>query len=129
MDISPRLVFIHAPLVEELTLGLVAAGARDLVPQVSHLRVLAGCGCGDDFCASFRTGSASAPVETVVVTPYSVLVDVSKGRLTYVEVLFRPDVKDVFEAAFGAEFFQRKGVSRRRVCLRPTSSSFQARRR
>lgn len=121
MHISPRLVFIHPALAEEMSSGLVKAGAYELAAQVPRLRVVEGCACGDDFCGSFYTGLRSAAVQTVVLTPYSLMVDVSAGRLTYVEVLFRPDIKGILVDAFGDGFFS-SNAGRKRICPRPRRS-------
>jgi hypothetical protein len=114
MSIAPLLTFVHPALADEMRLGLVADGAAGLVPEVARLRVLGPCGCGDDFCSSFYTGPRGAPVETLVLTPYSLMVDVWAGRFIFVEVLDRPDVRAVFAAAFGDAFFGAR--PRSRVC-------------
>ncbi|MGP0023941.1 MAG: hypothetical protein ACLPKE_11395 [Streptosporangiaceae bacterium] len=61
------------------------------------LRLVAGCGCGDDFCQSFYT-EAARRVLTAPATGASLFflrramlnLDVVNGRIMYVEVIDRP---------------------------------------
>ncbi|MGA5820121.1 hypothetical protein ACPC54_19920 [Kitasatospora sp. NPDC094028] len=94
---------VFPDLVRELIALLEAEGERELAVCARDLRLVAECGCGDDFCQSFRT----APHEGG--TPYGpghrclpllpatgdLLLDVVDGRIVYVEVLFREPLRDV----------------------------------
>lgn len=89
----------------ELAEALRFEDGADLADQVRELSITAECGCGDDFCASFYTGSRpDGPWGQghKNVTPETatgmVILDVVDGRIRYVEVLHRDDVKSVISA-------------------------------
>ena len=73
----------------------------ELAPQVSTLKIVRGCGCGEDFCASFYTqpkpkgpygpGHDSLLLDTAA--PGMLILDVVDGVISFVEVLYRPDVR------------------------------------
>ena len=60
-----------------------------------------GCGCGDDFCASFYTqpkpkGAYSPGHDTLALETAAqgmLIFDVVDGVISFVEVLYRPDVR------------------------------------
>jgi hypothetical protein len=55
-DAPPLLAGTWPTFAAELTAALGSAGEGRLARQVDRLRVVEVCGCGDDFCQSFRTG-------------------------------------------------------------------------
>jgi len=81
----------------ELAAALDDAGEARLEKQVRHLRVVEVCGCGDDFCQSFRTAPKPAGPygeghRTIALrAPWSgyLILDVVGTEIVYVEVLHR----------------------------------------
>ena len=108
---APQLA-LPVPLVDvlpefaaELADVLRSEDGAGLADQVRELSITAVCGCGDDFCASFYTGPPrDGPWGQghKNVTPETatgmVILDVVAGRIRYVEVLHRDDVKSVISA-------------------------------
>ncbi|ATZ26810.1 hypothetical protein SLAV_25065 [Streptomyces lavendulae subsp. lavendulae] len=104
-----RAVEREAPLVREVLPALTAElvrlleeeGERDLAVCAHDLRLVAVCGCGDDFCQSIRTGThvPGTPygpgVRSVHLLPERGMLnlDVLHGRIEYVEVLDRPEYR------------------------------------
>jgi hypothetical protein len=94
----PRLRTTWPVFAEELTAALVADGSRELAAQVDHLRVVARCNCGDDFCQSFYTaprpeGTYGPDLVNVMLEapwPGELVLDIVQGQIMHVEVLFRP---------------------------------------
>lgn len=108
---APQLA-LPVPLVDvlpefaaEIAEVLRLEDGADLAGQLRGLSITAVCGCGDDYCASFYTGPRPdgpwGPQHTNV-TPETatgmVILDVVDGRIRYVEVLHRDDVKSVISA-------------------------------
>jgi len=96
------LVHVLPEFAAELERLLAAAERPDLAAQVQTLRVTGGDRCGDDFCQSFYTDAppggdwqSEGQHETVPLDPDSgmVILDVIGGRIRFVEVLHRDDVK------------------------------------
>ena len=99
------LVDVLPDFAAELAEALRSEDGADLADQVRELSITAVCGCGDDFCASFYTGPRpDGPWGHghKNVTPQTatgmVILDVVDGRIRYVEVLDRDDVKSVISA-------------------------------
>ncbi len=115
----PRLEYVLPGLAEEMRRGLLSDGRPDLVPEVTHLRVVRAHGCGDETCASFvTTEHGASATSTLILTPLTVFADVTDEAIVFLEVLDRPDIRDVLVAAFGEPFFARgprNDVSRRRT--------------
>ncbi len=80
---------------------LLQAQKPELAVQVPILKIVEGCGCGDDFCASFYTrpkpngaygpGHDSLLLDTEA--PGMLILDVVDGVISFIEVLYRPDVR------------------------------------
>ena len=96
---EPSLVSVEWPhLAAELATALREEGEHDLANQVGALRVLARCGCDDDFCQSFYTapkptgtyGSGHRNVGLSPSKPAYLILDVVNDAIMYVEVLYRP---------------------------------------
>jgi Cysteine-rich CPCC len=92
---------------EELQDLLSAAGRSDLVDQVPTLPVVSRCTCGESNCAHFYT--AEPPAGTYGPGHFNVLLDTDSGfvaldvmseTIVAVEVLDRPDVKQILDVAF-----------------------------
>jgi hypothetical protein len=73
----------------------------ELAVQVPILKIVEGCGCGDGFCASFYTqpkpnGAYGHGHDTLLLdteAPGMLILDVVDGVISFVEVLYRPDVR------------------------------------
>ncbi|MFE5536514.1 hypothetical protein [Streptomyces sp. NPDC056492] len=98
---APLLREVFPSLTAELVSLLEQEDEPDLAVVARDLRILADCGCGDDFCQSIRTaphprGTPYGPDYRCVPLPaddgYLVL-DVVGGRIVYVEVLYRPEFR------------------------------------
>ncbi|MEU9715749.1 hypothetical protein [Streptomyces sp. NPDC047976] len=102
MEHDPPLVRDVLPaLTAELVRLLEAEGERDLAICAYDLRMHGACGCADDFCQSIRTGTH------VPGTPFGpdargvhllpdrgmINLDVLHGRIEYVEIIDRPDLR------------------------------------
>lgn len=96
-------IFLRTALPElaaELEHLLRGEGKAELADQVPGLEIVGRCRCGDGFCSTFYTrGSANAcnPIpETIALEPrHGVIhVDAISGKITSVEVLYRPDVEE-----------------------------------
>lgn len=80
---------------------LLQAQKPELAAQVPTLKIERGCGCGDDFCASFYTqpkpkGSYGPGHDTLLLdteAPGMLMLDIVDGIISFVEVLYRPDIR------------------------------------
>ncbi|GAA1677222.1 hypothetical protein GCM10009830_25170 [Glycomyces endophyticus] len=97
-DEGPLLREVYPDLVEELVRLLEGEGERYLSITVRDLRIVAECGCRDDYCQSVRTAPhpAGQPYgpghRNVLLDPDEgmLVLDVLDERIVYVEILFRP---------------------------------------
>ncbi|WP_203351649.1 hypothetical protein [Streptomyces sp. Sge12] len=93
-------------LAAELVRLLEEEGERELAICAHDLRIIADCGCGDDFCQSFYTerrptgpyGPGHRNVPLFADRGYLIL-DVVHGRIMFVEVLDRPELRPALTAA------------------------------
>ncbi|WP_063760415.1 hypothetical protein [Streptomyces sp. NRRL S-241] len=93
-------------LAAELARLLEEEGERELAICAHDLRIIADCGCGDDFCQSFYTerrptgpyGPGHRNVPLFADRGYLIL-DVVHGRIMFVEVLDRPELRPALTAA------------------------------
>ncbi|GHH30901.1 hypothetical protein [Streptomyces lanatus] len=93
-DLFPELVAELATLLEE-------EGEHWLAICVWDVRMVAECGCGDDFCQSIRTaehtpGQPYGPGHRCVpLLPATgdLILDVVNGRIMYIEILDRPPLR------------------------------------
>jgi len=92
---------VFPDLTDELIALLEDDGERELAICAWDLRLVDTCGCGDDFCQSFRTaphppGQPYGPGHRCVpLSPAQgmLCLDVVDGRIVYVEVLHRPPLQ------------------------------------
>ncbi|MFE1840244.1 hypothetical protein [Streptomyces sviceus] len=92
---------VFPELVDELAELLRAEGEHSLALCVRDVRLVAGCGCGDDFCQSLRTaehppGQPFGPGHRCVpLLPArgDLILDVVDGRIMYIEILDRPPMR------------------------------------
>lgn len=97
-DEHPLVRAVYPELVDELTRLLEASGERSLAIDARDLRLVAECGCGDDYCQSIRTaehppGTPYGPGHRNVVLATDegdLILDVVHERIVYVEILDRP---------------------------------------
>jgi hypothetical protein len=98
MEEYPLVRNVYPELVAELERLLEAEGEHYLAITAHDLRLVAECGCKDEFCQSIRT--AEHPEGTpygsghrnVLLDPEEgmLILDVVDERIVYVEVLFHP---------------------------------------
>jgi hypothetical protein len=102
MEQEPPLVRdVFPELVDELVGLLEEEGERELALCVRDVRMVAECGCGDDFCQSIRTAHHppgqpyGAGHRCVPLLPSSgdLILDVVNGRIVYIEILGRPPLR------------------------------------
>ena len=93
---APNLSEIAPDFAAVLAAALRQQGDERLAGQVGALKVVALCGCGDEFCASFYTAELPraawpASLDTVLVEGETagmmVVLDVVDGEIAYVEVV------------------------------------------
>ena len=91
-------------LAQELRQLLTEQDEPDLAAQVSELRVVDRCRCGDDFCATFYVrpkpnGPYRPHHRNVALTPKEgmLILDVVGEKIACVEVLYRDDVRKTIE--------------------------------
>ncbi|WP_327262371.1 hypothetical protein OG444_13270 [Streptomyces sp. NBC_01232] len=109
-DAAPLVRDVLPVLAAELVRLLEEEGERELAICAHDLRIVADCGCGDDFCQSFRTephppgtpfGPGHRNVPLLPDRGYLIL-DVVHGRIMFVEVLDRPELRPPLTAALTA---------------------------
>ncbi|MEV6527209.1 hypothetical protein AB0M43_35285 [Longispora sp. NPDC051575] len=97
----PLVRVVFPDLAAELASLLVEEGEFDLATAIAGLRLVADCGCGDDFCQSFYTadrpdGAYGPGHRCVPLLPAKgmLILDVVDDRIMYVEVLARAPMRD-----------------------------------
>ncbi|WP_405440718.1 hypothetical protein OG373_26330 [Streptomyces avidinii] len=106
---APLVRDVLPALAAELVRLLEEEGERELAICANDLRIVADCGCGDDFCQSFYTerrptgpyGPGHRNVPLSADRGYLIL-DVVHGRIMFVEVLDRPELRPALTAALAA---------------------------
>ena len=96
----PLLRDVHPGFSAELVSLLEAEGEPDLAVCANDLRVITRCPCTDAFCQSFRTapkpdgGYGPGHRNICLTTRHEhggmIVLDVVRGRIMFVEVLFYP---------------------------------------
>ncbi|WP_214108683.1 hypothetical protein [Acrocarpospora catenulata] len=100
-DAHPLIRELFPGLMAELVSCLEAEGEAELAISVRDVRLYQWCGCGDDFCQSFRTapppdgayGPGYRNVSLNSERGYLIL-DVVRDQIMFVEVLYYPDLRD-----------------------------------
>jgi hypothetical protein len=102
----PSLQHTLPELADELSRLLQAAGHECLARQVPALKILDRCRCGDEFCATFYTqpqplGAYGAGHENIKLEPERgmLILDVVRGSIACVEVLYRDEIRRALLAA------------------------------
>lgn len=104
----PLLRAVFPELSAELAAGLRADGSPELAEQARELAIWDRCGCEDSFCTSFYVGPR--PVGTwsdegehhsqgLDVERGMVVLDIVDGRIRYIEVIDRPEIRAALENA------------------------------
>jgi len=90
----------------ELEQLLRKEGHPELAAQVSALKIVDRCRCGDDFCASFYTerkpqGAYGPGHRCVELEPETgmLILDVVADKIVHVEVLYRHDIRERLRAS------------------------------
>jgi len=93
-------------LADELSRLLQEAGHECLARQVPALTIMDRCRCGDEFCATFYTqpkplGAYGAGHENIELEPERgmLILDVVRGSIARVEVLYRDEIRRALLAA------------------------------
>jgi hypothetical protein len=101
---------IYPDFCAELISLLNAEKEPDLAVCAHDLRIVAPCGCGDDFCQSFYTaprpkGAYGPGHRNIVLLPTHgmIVLDVVHDRIMFVEVLHHPPLSDRTVATLSAE--------------------------
>jgi hypothetical protein len=98
----PLLAAVLPELAGRMESALRAQGEPRVADQVPALRITGPCTCGQSFCGSFQT--LKAPLKRWFMRgrqiklqdggPGEIVVDVVRGEIAYVEVLYLDDVRD-----------------------------------
>jgi hypothetical protein len=99
---APLVASVLPELAERIETALRAQGEGRVADQVAELRITGPCTCGQTFCGSFQTLKAplkrwfmrGRQVELTDGGPGEIVVDVVRGEIAYVEVLYLDDVRD-----------------------------------
>ena len=102
MKEAPPVSAVAPALAERIEKALRAQGEAPLADQVADLRVTRVCECGEPYCGSFWTSSLpmkkwlirGREVELADGGEGSVVLDVVRGQIAYVEVLHLDEVRD-----------------------------------
>jgi len=102
---EPLLVEGLPELASEIELLLEAAGETELAAQISRLRIVDRCRCGDDFCSTFYVqpkpdGAYGPGHRNVALTPRRgmIILDVVDEKIACVEVLYRDEIRHKLHA-------------------------------
>jgi hypothetical protein len=97
---SPMLLTEALPKLTEELQKLLEAKKPELAVQVPALKIVQSCGCGDDFCASFYTqpkpkGAYGPGHYNLLLVPADgmLILDVVDSVISFVEVLYRPEIR------------------------------------
>jgi len=99
---APLVAEVLPALASRMEAALRAQGEERLADQVARLRITAACPCEQPFCGSFHTSTTpmkrwfirGRQVELTDDGPGEIVVDVLRGQIAYVEVLYLDDVRD-----------------------------------
>ena len=102
MSDSPLVGDVLPGLAGRMQQALHAQGEERLAAQVPGLRITAVCQCEQPFCGSFHTLSRpmkrwfirGRQVELADGEPGEVVIDVVRGEIAYVEVLYLDEVRE-----------------------------------
>jgi hypothetical protein len=99
---APLLASVLPELAQRIEAALRAQGEGRIADQVAGLRITGPCTCGQTFCGSFQT--LKTPLKRWFMRGRQiglsdggtgeVVLDVVRGEIAYVEVLYLDDVRD-----------------------------------
>jgi hypothetical protein len=100
---APLLTSVLPELAERIETALWAQGEERIAGQLAELRITGPCTCGQTFCGSFQTLKKplkrwfmrGRQIEVRDGGPGEIVVDVVRGEIAYVEVLYLDDVRDM----------------------------------
>ena len=102
MSEAPFVSSVLPKLAARIEHGLRAQGEERLAEQVDDLRITAVCPCEHAYCGSFHT--AARPMKRWFIRgrqvslrddePGEIAIDVVRGEIAYVEVLYLEDVRE-----------------------------------
>jgi hypothetical protein len=99
---APLVRSVLPELAARIEAGLWAQGEDRLAEQVDGLRITAVCPCEHSYCGSFHTGTLpmkrwfmrGRQVALEDDEPGEVAIDVVRGEIAYVEVLYLEEVRE-----------------------------------
>lgn len=102
MTRSPRVWAVLPDVARRMEAALRAQGEERVADQVADLRITAVCPCDQPFCGSFHTSRRpmkrwfirGRQIELRDDGPGEIAIDVIRGQIAYVEVLFLEDVRE-----------------------------------
>lgn len=101
MTRPPRVADVLPELCAEICQLLRDEGEHALAAFLPSMPFIDWCGCGDDFCQSFRTASQPAGAfgpghRSIPLLPDRgmIVLDVQYGAVMYVEVIGRPETRN-----------------------------------
>ena len=102
MTDAPLVSSLLPQLAERIETALRAQGEARVADQVATLRITGVCRCGQPFCGSFQTLNRplkrwfmrGRQIEVCDGGPGEIVIDVVRGEIAYVEVLYLDDVRD-----------------------------------
>lgn len=102
MTNGPLLRSVLPDLAERIEAALRAQGEERIAEQVSALRITGVCSCDEPVCGSFHTATPplrrwfmrGRQIEVRDDRPGAITVDVVRGEIAYVEVLYLDDVRE-----------------------------------
>jgi hypothetical protein len=104
----PLLVEVLPVFAEELRTQLIDQGEWELAGQVSTLRIVGRCRCGDGFCGTFYVlpepkGAYGPDRRCVQLEPTQgyLILDVVGEKIAAVEVLYRDEIRDAVRKIVG----------------------------
>ena len=102
MTDAPLVTRVLPELAERIEAALRAQEEPRLADSVGGLRVTRVCTCGQPYCGSFHTATwpmrrwfmRGRQIQLEDGGPGEIMVDVVRGEIAYVEVLYLDDVRD-----------------------------------
>ena len=102
MTEAPLVSSFLPQLAERIETALRAQGESRVADQVAELRITGACQCGQPFCGSFQTLNRplkrwfmrGRQIELRDGGSGEIVLDVVRGEIAYVEVLYLDDVRD-----------------------------------
>jgi hypothetical protein len=102
---APRVWAVVPDLARRIEAALRAQGEDRVAGQVAELRITAVCPCDQPFCGSFHTSRRpmkrwflrGRQIELHDGGPGEIALDIVRGEISYVEVLYLDDVREALD--------------------------------